>query len=75
LITTKIHKEAIAVVGKYYEDNYQVGFNKHGSLADQTENCDFPTGSGIVEIVDTARAMAAYVARVAGKATPPLPSE
>ncbi len=63
----KIHKEAITTTGEYYKNDHQMGFDKHGPLAYQTENSDLP-GLGIVNIVDTARAMAAYAAsaRVAG---------
>jgi hypothetical protein len=72
----KMHKEAIAVADMHYKDDNQVCINKHGPLADHTENGDLFTGPGIIDIVDTARAMAAYAARIAGEATLPLlPSE
>ncbi len=74
----QMHREACAIAGNRYTDYHQVSFDKHGplapKLADQTERGDLPTGPGIVNIVDTSRAMAAYAARV--EATPPpLPSK
>ncbi len=59
----EMHMEARAIAGEYNTNNLQVGFDEHGPLADQTENCNLPTGQGIVDIVDTAQPMALCCAR------------
>ena len=75
-IHVKIDKEAIRIAGKNYKDDHSVGFDEHGPLDEQTHRGDLPTGPGIVDIMDTARAMASYAGRVAAEATPlTLPSE
>jgi hypothetical protein len=72
----QMYKKAGTIEGKYCTNDHQVGFEEHGPLANQNERDDIPIDQGIVNIVDTASAMAAYSARVAGEATPPqLPSE
>ena len=69
-----LEKEATAAAGAGYKEWHDVGYDEHGALAEQTERGE--TGPGLVDIVDTARAMAHYAGRVAGEAAPPaLPSE
>ncbi len=71
-IHVKIDKEAIRIAGKNYKDDHDVGFDAHGPMEKQTH----PMGPGIVDIMDTACAMAHYAGRVAAEATPlTLPSE
>jgi hypothetical protein len=70
ILHNKIHKQVIAVLGKHYKEDHDVGFDKHGPLGEQNERDDVPMGQGIVNIVGTASAMAAHAARVAGEATP-----
>jgi hypothetical protein len=69
-IHVRIDKKAIRIAGKNYKDYHDVGFDEHGPMDEQTH----PLGPGIVDIMDTARAMKKYAGRVA--ATPlTLPSE
>ena len=69
-----LEKEATAAAGAGYKEWHDVGYDEHGALAEQTERGE--TGPGLVDIVDTARAIAHYAGRVAGEAAPPaLPSE
>jgi hypothetical protein len=71
-----LEKEATAAAGKGYREWRDVGYDEHGPLAEQTERGELPTGPGLVDIVDTARAIALYAGRVAGEAVAPaLPSE
>ena len=71
-IHVKIDKEAIRIAGKNYMDDHSIGFDAHSPL----EDGELPTGPGIVDIMDSACAMAHYAGRVAAEATPlTLPSE
>ena len=71
-----LEKEAEVAAGKGYREWHDVGYDEHRPLAEQTERGELPTGPGLVDIVDTARAIAHYAGRVAGEAVPPaLPSE
>ncbi len=73
LTAKKLHALQRALEEKMWHD---VGYDEHRPLAEQTERVELPTGQGLVDIVDTARAIAHYVGRVAGEAVPPaLPSE
>ena len=60
----QIEKEAVAAAGKDYKLDHSVGFDEHGPLDEQTERGDLPTGPGLVDIVDTARAIEMYASRV-----------
>ena len=71
-----IEKEAKAVAGVGYKEWHDVGYDMNGPLDEILERGEIPEGPGIVDIVDTARAIATYAGRVAGEAVaPPLPSE
>jgi hypothetical protein len=50
-----MHKEAVAIAGECYTKEDRVGFDEHGPSA----HAYAPTCPGLVDLVDTARAMAA----------------
>jgi hypothetical protein len=73
----KMDKEARIAAGAHYKkEGHQIDFNKYDTLAEQSYRGEIPEGPGIVDILDTSRAIAAYARRVAAEANPPpLPSE
>ncbi len=73
----KMHREAIAVAGAHYKkEDHQIDFNQYDALEEQNYRGEISLGPGIIDILDTSRAIAAYATRVAAEANPPpLPSE
>ena len=76
-LDVKMEKEARVVAGAHYKkEGHQIDFNKYDPLAEQNYRGEISEGPGIVDILDTSRAIAAYATRVAAEANPPpLPSE
>ncbi len=57
-----IEKEAWAAAAAEYKEWHYVGYDMHGALEEQTFREELQTGKGIMNIVDTACAIAAYIA-------------
>jgi hypothetical protein len=71
----KLHKEAIAIAGDPTKGIIRSASNSTAPWPIRPRMEIYP-GHGVVDIVDTALAIAVYAASVAGSATlPPLPSE
>jgi hypothetical protein len=71
---TKIDIEVIAIAGPYYADQYIVGFNKYGSIAQQQADNEGSTSvdsARLVDVVEVANTMADRAGRVAACTVPP----
>ena len=73
----KMHREAIVVAGAHYKkEDHKIDYNQYDALEEQNYLGEIALGPGIIDILDTSRAIAAYATRVADAAIPPpLPSE
>ncbi len=60
MLRRAIEKEALAEALAGYKEWHDVGYDMHGALEEQTFCGELPTRPGIVDIVDTSRAIAAY---------------